>query len=262
MGIIALGARRLGAPRCGLRAAPDLGDRGGGARHGWPARMQVGGESSRPSARASRRSTRHRGSRRRRPARRSCGQRPTSASGLDDPHDLRLGARRGRDPRVLGRPLGRRRETSSSPDPHAAAAALVGAFMEYVTRLPGGHVIVFLLAVLILRLGVRRPAPGTAPARARLRSQCRPPRSERTPPSQHARPNVSCPRGPAACDARTPSRGTIHHQTKAISTSAAAHPAACSPGSGDSENTKIVTGSVGGHCVTSDRRSGSRRSRT
>jgi PiT family inorganic phosphate transporter len=46
------------------------------------------------------------------------------------------------------------------------AAALVGAFMEYVTRLPGGHVIVFLLAVLISasafvarRLERRRLAP-------------------------------------------------------------------------------------------------------
>ena len=29
------------------------------------------------------------------------------------------------------------------------AAALVGAFMELVTRLPGGHVIVFLLAIVI-----------------------------------------------------------------------------------------------------------------
>ena len=57
------------------------------------------------------------------------------------------------------------------------AAALVGAAMELVTRLPGGHVIVFLLAILIAgaafaarrwetrRLTPPRPAPA-APAPA------------------------------------------------------------------------------------------------
>src|SRR4029078_2705114 len=40
-------------------------------------------------------------------------------------------------------------------------------------------------------------------------------------------------------------------RTTAIRTSAAAHAAACSPGSGDSEKTKIVTGSVGSAWVTS-----------
>jgi len=56
------------------------------------------------------------------------------------------------------------------------AAALVGAAMELVTRLPGGHVIVFLLAILIAvaafgarrwetrRLTPREPAPAATPA--------------------------------------------------------------------------------------------------
>src|SRR4026207_1942502 len=39
--------------------------------------------------------------------------------------------------------------------------------------------------------------------------------------------------------------------TKAVRTGAAAHAAACSPGSGDSEKTNIVTGSVGSACETS-----------
>jgi hypothetical protein len=58
------------------------------------------------------------------------------------------------------------------------AAAVVGALMELVTRLPGGHVIVFVLAILIAvaafaarrfqtrRLAPRQPAgsPAAAPA--------------------------------------------------------------------------------------------------
>ena len=44
---------------------------------------------------------------------------------------------------------------------------------------------------------------------------------------------------------------TLSTSTKRIRTSAAAQPAACSPGSGDSENTKIVTGSVGRALETS-----------
>ena len=40
----------------------------------------------------------------------------------------------------------------------------------------------------------------------------------------------------------------LRTRTKRISTRAAAHPAACSPGSADSEKAKIATGSVGSAC--------------
>jgi hypothetical protein len=46
-------------------------------------------------------------------------------------------------------------------------------------------------------------------------------------------------------------RDAVEHEDERIRTSAAAQPAACSPGSGDSENTKIETGSVGSAFVTS-----------
>ena len=58
---------------------------------------------------------------------------------------------------------------------------------------------------------------------------------------------------PLACVSGEPATTfavTLRTSTNAISTSAAAHPAACSPGSGDSEKTKIVTGSVGSASVT------------
>ena len=69
---------------------------------------------------------------------------------LDDPHDLGLGPRRRRDPRLLGRPLGRRRATSSSPGssrcrrPRSSARG-----WRSSPACPGGHVIVFALAILI-----------------------------------------------------------------------------------------------------------------
>ena len=173
MGIIALALVASGhldadfeRPRRGSSRAPRL---------RWAReRTREGGGSSRPSASASRRSTRRR-------VRRADGLRldPVGDGALrlprlDDAHDLRIGARGGRDPRLLGGQMGRRGQHTRRLDPDPPAAALVGAGMEVVTRLPAGHVIVFVLAILIAtaafaarRWGTRRlvaPEPAAAAA--------------------------------------------------------------------------------------------------
>ena len=132
------GARRVRAPRPELRPPADVGDRRR-PRSRWPREpTRAAGGSSRRSVSASRRSTRRRDSRRRRRARRSSGGRRTSGS---------RSRRRTRSPAPCSAPA---RSAGFSAVRWGVAgnilvawiltlpaAALVGAFMELVTRLPG-----------------------------------------------------------------------------------------------------------------------------
>ena len=111
------------------------------------ARTRAAGGSSGRWERGSRRSIRRRDSPRRPRAPESSGRPRTRLPGLDDADDLGLRHRRGREPRASSPSAGGSQGTSSFAwILTLPAAGLVGALMEVVTRMPGGDLIVFLLA--------------------------------------------------------------------------------------------------------------------